>query len=153
MIDLSRRSAWVPLTLVGIVLLGVVLLPSIKGQNPPSKEYIRLGTRVIAIENPPLVTLTINSPSRTTIGYGETAQFTATVTGTSSPVSWAPAANFNPQSGPSVFYTAPPPGPLVSQVVTITASVPTVSQTAQLTVNPIFLPTSAAGIPASGGSG
>ncbi len=65
-----------------------LLIGSLTVLSAQTKEYVRLGGRVIAVVSPD-ITVTIQSPSRTVIGPSETAQFVATVAGlTDQSVTW-----------------------------------------------------------------
>jgi hypothetical protein len=136
-----------------ISALLVLSVGLISGQNPvPAKEYIRLGGRVIAIENP-AVTVTVNAsaPVRTAIAYGEAEQFNATVNGnTDQAVTWAPpSAGLITSSGD---YSAPTTYQSSSTQVTIAASsvaVPSATGTFSLTIYPAFYPATAQ-VPATG---
>jgi hypothetical protein len=84
---------------LGLLLLGAGSIGHLPAQTPPSKEYIRLGSRVIAIEAPPVLTPAgeqnasaegeTNTPVK--INGSPNSPWTATVTGplviTTSPVS------------------------------------------------------------------
>lgn len=112
------------------------------GQNPvPAKEYIRLGSRVIAIENA-VITVTVTTPPRPVIAYGETEQFSATVSGTpNSSVTWsATVGTIDVNTGNYTASMAPQSSSMQVTVTATSVAIPTISGTFALTVSPIFLP-------------
>jgi hypothetical protein len=135
----SQTCRWAA---IASFLVAFVPPPPTNGQNPiPSKEYIRLGSRVIAIESP-AVTVAVNAPGRSTIAYGEEETFTATVAGTSNTaVTWSiiPTTGAGSIGATTGIYAAPTTPQSSSIPVTITATsvaVPTLSASYVLTVNP-----------------
>ena len=96
------------------LILMALTVGSLAGQTAaPSKEYIHLGTRVIAIENP---TTTGSGPVRlvawpatASLGPSQPLQFTAIVTGlTNTAVTWSIApTNLGSINSASGLYIAP----------------------------------------------
>ncbi len=76
-----------------LLLLAMLPVVALAQLGPPSREYIRLNGRVIAIESPPPaqppgVTVAV-SPATASLAAGQAQQFTATVSGTSNTaVTW-----------------------------------------------------------------
>ncbi|MFN3326987.1 MAG: DUF4434 domain-containing protein [Bryobacteraceae bacterium] len=93
-----------------MTLLSIVIASAQLG--PPSREYIRLNGRVIAIEQPPPtqppgITVAVN-PSTVSVAAGQTQQFTAIVTGTpSSTVQWHVEPSDSGTITAGGLYTAP----------------------------------------------
>jgi hypothetical protein len=116
------------------MLLGA-LAPVLPGQTQPTREYIRLGGRVIAIETFGSGQPVITAPSRIVIGPLETAAFAADTA-----VNWSTApAGFGTITAQGV-YTAPA-SVVESTVVTITATStadPAKSSSVTLTVRPVL---------------
>ena len=108
----------------------------------PSREYIRLGDRVIAIENPTVLITVTSAGGVTSVGAGDTLQFSATVTPSNQgQISWASTEGSISAAG---LYS--PVVTTASQhTVGITASIPGVATSAQfaLSVVPILTPLSA----------
>ena len=102
----------------GLMVFGLVRAAT---AQTPSREYIRLGDRVIATENSGAGILVTASPSTVSLGAGQSQQFNATVTGSlNQSVTWSisPAVGTISATG---LYTAP--AVLTSnQVVTVTAT-------------------------------
>ena len=132
-----RCTPW--LFVLGCVALAAPLLRA--GDDQPTREYIRLGGRVIAIEN---YGITVAAPTRSTIGSLETAALTATGSTGGSTITWSAAlrsgtgsaGTFSPTTGASTTYTAPErtDSPVT---IDITATAGSARATVALTVNPI----------------
>lgn len=96
-------------------------------QSNPSKEYIRLGHRILAIEGPALPTVTITPSTSVVVASGGTQQFNATVV-PSQPITWNVTCDSSPtcQAGTinaSGLYTAPSvSAPATVEVYVSTAS-------------------------------
>lgn len=88
--------------------IGIVAFLTSLAAQTPTKEYIRLGGRVVAIENPQATIIVTVSPPTVTLQSGQTAQFTASVSGSpNTAVDWS----LEPQGSGSIsaqgLYTAP----------------------------------------------
>ncbi|MGH9352368.1 MAG: hypothetical protein ACRD2G_09435, partial [Terriglobia bacterium] len=76
-----------------LALAVFIAAPASIAQPSPSKEYVRLGERVIAIENPP-ATVTVSPAAATAAAAGDSGSFTVNAargvswTATSSDSSW-----------------------------------------------------------------
>ncbi len=122
-------------------------------QDPanPTREYIRLGDRLIAIENIARQ-ITIVPPTRNVIGPGETAQFGKTVSGIPpESVRWTVDSGPGTITSEGGLYQAPI---LVTAVQTATIRAtstadPSAVATSSITVNPVLVPVSNS-VPANG---
>ena len=96
------------------------------GQQTPTKEYIRLGDRVIAIENPTSSTISILA-TPTTTGAADPVQLTATLTPPCSTcvVTWSSTNNLGSftDSGTAQTASFAPPSVTSPTTVVITASI------------------------------
>ena len=105
-LSLGRRTAF--LTIAGL-LGGDHVLSQVTAIPKPIKEYIRLGTRVIAVQNYAQNVGVVVSPPASSLLAGQTQAFSAALSGTVNPaVSWS----LNPSTGPGTvdgngIYTAP----------------------------------------------
>lgn len=136
-------------------------VPFIAGQSlqptNPMREYIRLGGRVIAIENrlePTTITITPSTPSP--IRPGESLAFSASGSGASGGVTWSISRPFGTIVPTTGLYTAPLATEVQQQEsVTVTATsvaVPSVTANVVVVVNPVIVPANV-NIPSNGRSG
>jgi hypothetical protein len=133
--------------LCALVLLGLSAV-GLQAQQP-SKEYIRLGGRVIAVENQQAISVAVSPPSAT-ISAGGQQQFTATVTGTTNT-----AVTWSAQGGGTINSTGLYTGPTgISSPVTATVKATSQADsskwaTATVTVNPPLVVTVAVSPPSA----
>ena len=138
--------AWAMATTVAVWIISGFPCPA---QTAPTREYIRLGGRVIAIENS-TQSVTVTADCGTgPLGPGESRQCTASVQGgTPATVNWIASVG---TIGTSGLYQAPATV-TTQQTATITAQWTgdqSRAATATITVNPLLVPVSAT-IPAAG---
>ncbi|MBI3281184.1 MAG: BACON domain-containing protein, partial [Acidobacteria bacterium] len=121
-----------------------------------SREYIRLGGRVIAIENYGSLEVTLSAPA-SRVGPGEQLLFNASGGGASNGVNWSldpPPPDGGQITTPGGLYTAPSsisaPRPVTVKATSVADG--TSSGTFSLTLNPALLPADLQ-IGASGGAG
>jgi hypothetical protein len=142
---LRKRSA------ISSVTLAIVSMMS--GQQP-SKEYIRIGDRVIAIENPVLFSVNV-TPTSVTVGMADTLSFNAGTTPTCT-------SNCNPtwqvvslpgDTGAASINASGVLTPSAVGTIHVQATIGTASGTAAVTILPVFNPSPNPSFPASGGTG
>lgn len=133
------------------ILILVSLSVPVSAQDKPRREYIRLGGRVIAIENPSAPAPTITTEDSQVLGPGDT--MTLTVANVNPPVSITPAiGKIDSTANPLVWtYTAPVEISTV-QDVTVVVSVGSMSATTAVKIGPRFTP-AAVGVSNAAGSG
>jgi hypothetical protein len=131
-------------TLCALMIAGAALHGQSLDPHNPSKEYIRLGARVIAIENNASVgSIGVNvQPNSIPLNAGGTQQFTATVVGASNmSVSWT----INPSNAGSIssagLYTAPASISVaqIVQVIATSLADPTKSGSASILLSPALV--------------
>ncbi len=128
---------------VKIAAFAALSTMSALGQGTATKEYIRLGNRVIAIENAAPATnpnLVVTSPD-SIIGSTDTEQFSAQFNGSPvdpSTVNWSVS---NSSAGISSLGLLSWSGPIISpQSITVTATYGGATNTRTITVNPLLSP-------------
>lgn len=135
------RERWVMAPLVGLMALALSIPAA--GQSTPTREYIHLGGRMVAIENLASgVSVSVNCNSSVALGSGETRQCTSTVTGTTNTaVTWSVVSGGGSIGSTSGLYTAPVvAAPTTVQVKAVWAGDGVTAGTSSLTVNPVLLP-------------
>jgi hypothetical protein len=150
----SRVGGCSPKLLGQVVLVVIAFLlfgSSVGGQQTqtPAKEYIRIGDRVVAVENGAAVANCAISltPSATSTGSLDTVQITATITPsacTSNPITWtATQGTLSSISASTDLFI--PPAVTTTTPVTIMASIlnASVSNSTTIQVIPVLNPQSA----------
>ncbi len=122
-----------------IVLFGFFIASSASGQTP-SKEYIYMGGRLLAVEHPSATSIAVSvNPLSVTITASGNQQFSASVSGSSNQsVTWTVDGTGNGSINASGLYSSPSPLSTPKQVTVraLSQADGTTSGTATVTVNP-----------------
>lgn len=151
----SKRWSTKRLASIGF---GVVALVWLSSAQQLSREYIRMGGRVVAIEHPAAQAVQVTA-TKDTLAVGETATLSATGGPQGATYTWSVAAadgSTAPAGQISVqgLYRASITGLTADRAVKVTATVSaSLSGNKIVTVKPVFTPASAvASVPAEGGT-
>jgi hypothetical protein len=129
--DAIGDSSGVRQVVIAAIVLAVVAMGA--GAQAPTREYIRFGGKIIAIENPS--TITVTPVPSSSLQAGQTSTLTA-----STAVTWSLSSgpgSLSTTSGPSVsiVYTAPASIPVASSAI-VTASANGISQNTTIVLSP-----------------
>jgi hypothetical protein len=129
----SRHVHKLPLALS----TAVILVSLLSGQQQvPSKEYIRIGGRVVAVENPS-ATVTV-CPQNATVGLLDVLQFTASTQSSCAPTSPATWSEQNGSQGAATISSSGLLSPTAAGTVTVQATIGGVTSTGPVTIVSVF---------------